>query len=83
METKKKSPKYSPEVRERAVRMVFEHQNQHASQWATIESIACKIGCFQGVQLDVRLSIFMSAGSMGPGVNSSVFALRAVFRDAR
>ena len=45
METKKKSPKYSPEVRERAVRMVFEHQKEHASQWATIESIAGKIGC--------------------------------------
>ena len=32
METKKKSPKYSPEVRERAVRMVFEQQKEHASQ---------------------------------------------------
>ena len=37
--------KYSPEVRERAVRMVFEHRGAHASQWATIESIAAKIGC--------------------------------------
>ena len=43
----KKSPtkKYSPEVRERAVRMVFEHQNEHTSQWAAIGSIAGKIGC--------------------------------------
>lgn len=38
-------PKYSPEVRERAVRMVFEHQAEHESQWATIVSIAGKIGC--------------------------------------
>lgn len=36
---------YSPEVRERAVRMVFDHQAEHASQWATIMSIAPKIGC--------------------------------------
>ena len=38
-----KAAKYSPETRERAVRMVFEHQNDHASQWATIESVAAKI----------------------------------------
>ena len=41
----KKTPPYSPEVRERAVRMVFEHQGEHVSQWATIGSIAAKIGC--------------------------------------
>ena len=41
----KRIPPYSPEVRERAVRMVFEHQGEHASQWAAISSIAAKIGC--------------------------------------
>jgi transposase len=43
--TKQTSPKYSPEVRERAVRMVFEHAGEHASQWAAIGSIAATIGC--------------------------------------
>ena len=38
-------PKYSPELRERAVRMVFEHQAEHESQWAAIVLIAGKIGC--------------------------------------
>lgn len=36
---------FSPEVRERAVRMVLEHQDEHESQWAAIGAIAPKIGC--------------------------------------
>ena len=41
----KKSSKFSPEVRERAVRMVQEHRGEYPSLWAAIESIAPKIGC--------------------------------------
>ena len=37
--------RFSPEVRERAVRKVFEHTQDHASQWAAITSIAERIGC--------------------------------------
>lgn len=40
-----KTKKYSPEVRVRAVRMVFEHEREYPSQWAAIESTAEKIGC--------------------------------------
>ena len=36
--------KYSPEMRERAVRMVFEHGHEHPSQWATIRSVGEKLG---------------------------------------
>ncbi len=39
------SKRFSPEVRERAVRMMFEHQAEYGSQWAAIGSIASKIGC--------------------------------------
>ena len=37
--------RYSPEARERAVRMVREHGPEYASQWAAIVSIAAKLGC--------------------------------------
>src|SRR5690554_6896441 len=40
-----KQGRYSPEVRERAVRLVFEQQGEHESQWAAIVSVAEKIGC--------------------------------------
>ena len=41
----KKQNKFFPEIRERAVRMVLEHRGEYPSLWATIESIAPKIGC--------------------------------------
>ena len=41
----KRTPPYSPEIRERAVRMVFDHQGEHASQYEAMRSIAQKIGC--------------------------------------
>ena len=41
----KRSTPFSPEVRERAVRMVFDHQGEHGSQYGEIQSIASKIGC--------------------------------------
>lgn len=44
-EAMRKTTKFSPEVIERAVRMVEESQPQHESQWAAIVSIAAKIGC--------------------------------------
>lgn len=40
-----KTNRYSPEVKERSIRMVLEHQQEYPSQWAAIQAIAPKIGC--------------------------------------
>jgi transposase len=40
-----RSSKYSPELCERAVRMVFDHVHEYPSQWATMRSVAEKLGC--------------------------------------
>lgn len=42
---KQKQGSFSPEVRERAIRLVREQTPQHASQWAVITAIAPKLGC--------------------------------------
>ena len=41
----KTTNRFSPEVRTRAVRLVFEHEKDHRSRWATVTSVAAKIGC--------------------------------------
>jgi transposase len=47
-----KTNKFSPEVRERAVRLVQEHRGEYPSLWAAVESIAPKIGCVSQTLLE-------------------------------
>ena len=48
----KKSSKFSPEIRERAVRLLQEHRGEYPSLWVAAESIAPKIGCVQQTLLE-------------------------------
>jgi transposase len=66
----KKSNKFSPEVRERAVRMVQEHQGEYPSLWAAVESIAPKIGCVPQTLLTWVQRHEVDAGTR-PGVTSA------------
>ncbi|CAO3436141.1 Insertion element IS401 (Burkholderia multivorans) transposase [Azospirillum doebereinerae] len=63
--TKPASRTYAPEVRERAVWMVFEHEGDHASQWTAIGSIAAKIGCTAETERLTDAGIEPSVGSVG------------------
>jgi transposase len=65
----KKSNKFSPEVRERAVRMVQEHRGEYPSLWAAVESIAPKIGCVPQTLLDWVKRAEVDGGTR-PGVTT-------------
>jgi transposase len=65
-----KSNKFSPEVRERAVRMVQEHRGEYPSLWAAVESIAPKIGCVPQTLLEWVKRVEIDAGAR-PGTTSA------------
>jgi transposase-like protein len=65
-----KSSKFSPEVRERAVRLVQEHRDEYSSLWAAVESIAPKIGCVPQTLLEWVKRTEIDAG-MRPGTTTA------------
>ena len=64
-----KSKKFSPEVRERAVRLVQEHRGEYPSLWAAVESIAPKIGCVPQTLLEWIKRVEVDVGAR-PGVTT-------------
>ena len=66
----KKSNKFSPEVRERAVPLVLEHRGEYPSLWAAVESIAPKIGCVPQTLLEWVKRMEVDTG-MRDGVTTS------------
>ena len=65
-----KSNKFSPEVRERAVRMVQEHRGEYPSLWAAVESMAPKIGCVPQTLLEWIKRAEVDAGAR-PGTTTA------------
>jgi transposase-like protein len=65
-----KSNKFSPEVRERAVRMVQEHRGEYPSLWAAVESMAPKIGCVPQTLLEWVKRAEVDAGAR-PGTTTA------------
>ena len=65
-----KSKKFSPEVRERAVRLVQEHRGEYPSLWAAVESIAPKIGCVPQTLLEWVKRAEVDGG-VRPGVTTA------------
>ena len=83
MKNRKTSPKYSPELRERAVRLVLDHAGEYPSQWAAIEAIAGKLGCTPETLRKWVRQAERDAGR-GPGLTTDERArLKALERENR
>ncbi len=75
--------RFSPEVRERAVRLVRQHQGEHASEWAAIISIAAKIGCTAETLRGWLRQAERDAGQRGGAMSEERDRIKALEREAR
>ncbi len=81
--TSKTTNKFSPEVRERAVRLVLDHEGDYASRWTACQSIAAKIGCSAHTLLDWVKKAEVDSGKRA-GVSTDVAEkLKALERENR
>ena len=78
-----KTRKYSAEVRERAVRMVQEHEGEYPTRWAAVESIAAKIGCAAQTLHDWTKKAEVDAGKRAGVPTEVAEKLKALERENR
>jgi transposase len=81
--TSKTTNKFSSEVRARAVRMVLDHANEHASRWAAVTSIAAKIGCTPQTLHDWVKKAEVDSGQRAGVPTDMADKLRALERENR
>jgi len=75
--------KFSPEVRARAVRMVLDHEGEHASRWSAVSSIAAKIGCSAHTLLEWVKKAEVDSGNRGGVPTDVADKLKALERENR
>jgi transposase-like protein len=79
----KTTNKYTPEVRERAVRMVLDNQGQHNSRWSAILSISSKIGCAPQTLNEWVKKVEIDAGQRGGVTTEQAEKMKALEREVR